>query len=145
MKIAVTGSDGFIGRYLADYFKPIESEFDSEVVIHCLGRVPREGIEIKEFVESNIMKTIELVSRFKGRKIIYLSSMSVYDSTPYGVSKLMGELCVDEFKGEKIILRIPKIVEQDVPAAFIVNGGLHVAVTKPMGLKNLAEYIKGVL
>lgn len=127
MKISVTGDKGFIGAYLAEYFKPVNTnEYDSDVVIHCLGKKPADGVKAKEYVESNINKTIELVSLFSGKKIIYLSSMSIYDTTMYGVSKLMGELCLNEFKGEKIVLRIPKIVTEDIPAAFIVKDNMHI-------------------
>jgi nucleoside-diphosphate-sugar epimerase len=120
-KIGITGADGFIGGYLKTCFDGIKiggnllarAKIDNfHTIIHCAGRMPFEGVRNVNFIGDNIFATERLVwlaNRAKVKRIIYLSTMAIYTLKMYGLSKLVGEECLSEFKGEKIIFRLPRV------------------------------------
>jgi len=119
-----------------------------DVIIHLAARIPKgPKIDPTDFYNCNIAGTFNLLNagRQSGlKKFIYASSMAVYglpqrvpldESHPtnpfnqYGLSKLIGELCCQMFKGEFkiLVLRLSSVY--------------GVGVTEPKATRIFAEQV----
>lgn len=157
MKIFITGSRGYIGSYLCKHFKkgtirvirdngPLSHLLklpDCDVIIHAAGRKPHDGVSVSEFAYDNILATEHLRRIAEGKPIVYLSTMAVYTLKPYGLSKLMGEECLANYRGKKAILRLPRIVNEKVDSCqFLRHKDMFIAVNEMIGLEQLADFIE---
>ena len=114
MRILITGSKGFIGRYLvshlADYeitelAKRLEDDIEpyfknQDVVIHLAAKLSKHTPE--EIYKVNVQGT-EKVARLSlkyGCKLINISSICVHDDSPYGHSKAQAEKVVERYVDE---------------------------------------------
>jgi len=103
-RIVITGGKGYISALLFDYLRQCgytdiqrisirEDNFeipDSDVLIHIAGIVPGKEQSEDDFYTINYMKTVRLVDQacmLKYKKIIYLSSMSIYNNNNQRKSK----------------------------------------------------------
>ena len=122
--LLITGSNGYIGSFLVKYFSDkykVISFMENmnqalsipkcDVIIHCAGRIPREGMDIMEFVRDNVEASRNLADIAKGIPIIYISTMAVYSMHAHGVSRLLGEYILKEYHGKTKVLRLPRIVD----------------------------------
>lgn len=108
MKILITGSSGFLGKYLVDNLKsnnqvftlsksdsdfnfdlslqiPFFNDENFDLVIHAAGkahRIPRNKLEIQSFYDTNFQGTVNLLKAFNVNnmpcKILFISTVSVY-------------------------------------------------------------------
>lgn len=112
MRILITGSRGFIGRYLVERLKNHSVyEFDKDdelpktgvdIVFHLASKVnafqsvtePMEGMENIELT----YRILEWMRQTKTKNIIFTSSREVYSmANPYGVSKKCSELVIENY------------------------------------------------
>ena len=122
--VLITGSAGYLGSFLVKYFQKRCNTiaFDEninhalslpkcDVIIHCAGRIPRNGMDIMEFVRDNIDASRNLADIGKGTPIIFISTMAVYSHHAYGISRLLGEYILKEYHRQTKVLRLPRIVD----------------------------------
>lgn len=134
IKVLVTGSDGYIGKYIANrldkegYFviygnRRLWLSGNADYIVHCAGCRPRPGVTIEDYINGNINYTrliINYAERGGTKKLIYLSSDVVvhpdeYKWPGYSTTKLIGELLMEGRKFKVNILRLPKIaVDSDL-------------------------------
>lgn len=134
MKIAITGSDGFLGSHLRlslekdidliDFDKTKHSLFRSEtlksflndvdVVVHLAGANKDDNYGL---FKTNVMGTAGLLEGMKqfspNARIVFSSSFQAYEDSAYGISKKLAEDVVKSFSKfygiKSIILRISNI------------------------------------
>ena len=122
--LLITGAEGYIGSFLVKYFQkkykviPFTENINDalslpkcDVIIHCAGRIPRDGMEIMEFVRDNVEASHNLAIIAKGTPIIFISTMAVYSHHAYGISRLLGEYILKEYHRQTKVLRLPRIVD----------------------------------
>lgn len=125
IKIGITGSDGFIGKYLADVLKRRKniklSYFDlpkndlfnlasverfvagQDVIIHAAAVNRGKNFEI---IAGSVAATYNLISAVKKSKtnkktkVIFLSSTQSETDTIYGLSKKLAEIMLQDFSQE---------------------------------------------
>ena len=145
--VLITGAAGNIGSFLVKYFDrkckviPFTENLNEalslprcDVIIHCAGRIPREGMDIMEFVRDNVEASHNLAIIAKGTPIIFISTMAVYTHKAYGCSRLLGEYILKEYHGNTKVLRLPRVVD-----------GLTEDEDTVMGLENVASKIEGMI
>jgi len=131
IKVLVTGSNGFIGKYVA---KRLEQEGyfviygnrrlwlsgNVEYIVHCAGCRPRLGVTIEDYINGNINYTRLIVKYAEAggtKKVIYLSSEAAahpadYKWPGYSTTKYLGELLMQGRKFKTEILRLGKITTE---------------------------------
>lgn len=145
--LLITGSSGYIGSFLVKHFQEkykviafIENINQAlslpkcDVIIHCAGRIPREGMDIMEFVWDNVEASRQLSILARDIPIIFISTMAVYTHKAYGCSRLLGEYILKEYHGNTKVLRLPRVVD-----------GLTEDEDTVMGLENVARKIEGMI
>lgn len=154
--VLVTGGTGYIGSYLITYlikkgidvaalFKRIETVdylIPANIIINCAGRKPGKKVKITNYINDNIVAVEHLVRHSPGCRIIHLSSMSIYSMSQYGATKLISEQIISEKTKGSIIIRLPKIIEENIDCQFVQNEHkIYIASSPVMGIDNLAEFI----
>ena len=102
MKILLTGSNGFIGNHIKNYFKnkheiyapsrkeldlskEINTDFIPDVIIHSAGnaitRYSKDNVD--KYISDNIIATKNLLEKFNNCKFIFLSTILVYENKMY--------------------------------------------------------------
>lgn len=128
MKIVVTGHKGFIGSYLysaldnaigidiKDGNDILSCELpDADVVFHLAAqsKVVNSVEDPMHDAKVNILGTIRIAERYKNAKIIYTSSAGAIQekiSSPYGLSKRVGEEYLNLLHKNAVICRLPNVV-----------------------------------
>lgn len=145
--ILITGSSGYVGSFLLKYFKdkckviPFTENLNEalslpkcDIIIHCAGRIPKEGMDIMEFVWDNVNASRELATLARGIPIIFISTMAVYTHHAYGCSRLLGEYILKEYHGNTRVLRLPRIVD-----------GLTEDEDTAIGMENVCKKIEAMI
>ena len=150
MKILITGSRGYVGKYLVSYLDAKghdviahtadlnQEEYlpESDVIINCAAKKRNDCIYCKGkkdppidiLIYSNVV-ACGCLARIAKAPIVHLSSVAVYDmNRAYGVTKLLGEHIMREC-GAKII-RLPRVVDGRTEEKDIV-----------IGLENIGELV----
>ena len=132
MNILITGSNGFIGKNLINYFKSYTNhniyEFSKnddlndlenlisniDVVFHFAGINKAEEKILFEKVNVSFTKKIcKIIKKNPNLSLFYASSIQIKLNNNYGKSKMRGEqVCLDlknKFKNKVYILRLPGI------------------------------------
>ena len=100
-KILVIGETGFIGSKLmkklkSKKYKPFGFSRKFDILVHLAAKLPDSRSEAYEYFMINCMgllNALEFARRNKVKIVIFTSSASVYSpDTPYGLSKLTGEM-----------------------------------------------------
>ena len=126
--ITITGSRGFIGTGLRAKFGRLYDEVDSSLGMDCKDIVNRTGTLIHlaasisdtesyknpaKYIDNNLKNLALLLTRNKFDKVIFPSSVTVYDDngnlnpkTVYGITKLAGEHLIKAYTDNYWILRI---------------------------------------
>jgi len=130
-KVLVTGSNGFIGKYVA---MRLEQEGylviygnrrlwlagNVEYIIHCAGCKPRPGVTIEDYINGNVNYTrliINYAERGGTKKVIYISSQAAahpddYKWPGYSTTKYLAELLMQNRKFKAEILRPGRITTE---------------------------------
>lgn len=105
-----------------NYFEPVD------VIVHTAAQTPKEGITLDDYISSNICgtkKIIEYAQKYNVRKIIYISSISIYgdicedvidedtsiiNPNYYGLTKYIAECLLNESNLDCVSLRLPGIL-----------------------------------
>ena len=159
MKVLITGSKGYIGRYLVEYLTNVgygvlnyPTDLNSvnslpmcDIIVNCAAKKrhgcvnctePKE-ITIDSLIYSNVT-TCQSLARLAKVPIIHLSSVASYDmNRAYGVTKLLGEHIMREC-GAKII-RLPKVVDGRTDENDIVIGLVNVGEMIDEAIKNTRQ------
>jgi len=114
MRILVTGSRGFIGRYLMGHLanhevteldKKLEDDIEpyfknQDLVIHLAAKLSKHSPE--EIYRVNVDGTgkVARLSLKYGCKLLNISSISMHDDSPYGRSKALAEKKVEKYVDE---------------------------------------------
>jgi nucleoside-diphosphate-sugar epimerase len=128
-----------------------------DVLIHCASKIPNDKINKKNF-KSNIKMTnnlLKLCKQFKCKRIIYLSTMSVYGEIKskivyenlkpknidlYGLSKRISENKILSFakKNSSVatVFRLPGIVGKDSKYNFLSNTLNKIKNNQPITISN---------
>jgi len=105
MKILLTGSEGFIGKHLAEKLKEhtiiridrklnneimdvvLDTKFD--VIIHCAAQtsLPLSKEDPIKDAEDNILATIHLLKNYKYKKFVYISTAAIYPDSKDPISE----------------------------------------------------------
>jgi len=126
--LTITGSRGFIGSNLRKILRLSYEEVDLSLGISCKDVVGRFGTLLhlaaykreeesfwnpEKYIDNNISDLARLLSRNNFSRVIFASSMAVYDSNGdleplsiYGITKLAGEKLVKTYCSTYWILRI---------------------------------------
>ena len=157
MKILVCGAQGFIGSYLFEYLskqKQVEVKGEDietdklqdiarygypapqyDIIINCAA----ELFNIEDMIYTNVLGVDNLARYCKNRnvKLIHFSTVSIYGSSYYGLSKKMGEDIIRFWDSpDWVILRMTNVYQPkgkgDSPACRFSRGeteifgnGLH--------------------
>lgn len=144
VKILVTGSDGLIGKFIANRLEEqgylviygnrrLWLSGSIDYVVHCAGCRPHPGVTIDEYVDDNIDYTrmiIRYAERGRAKKVIYLSTdvafhPDEYKWPGYATTKYLGELLMEGRKFKVNILRLPKI-ETNPDLEFVAQNILEI-------------------
>jgi nucleoside-diphosphate-sugar epimerase len=128
-----------------------------DVLIHCASKIPNDKINKKNF-KANIKMTnnlLKLCKQFKCKRIIYLSTMSVYGEIKskivyenlkpknidlYGLSKKISENKILSFAKDNFsvatIFRLPGIVGKDSKYNFLSNTLNKIKNNQPITISN---------
>jgi nucleoside-diphosphate-sugar epimerase len=128
-----------------------------DVLIHCASKIPNDKINKKNF-KANIKMTnnlLKLCKQFKCKRIIYLSTMSVYGEIKskivyenlkpknidlYGLSKRISENKILSFAKDNFfvatIFRLPGIVGKDSKYNFLSNTLNKIKNNQPITISN---------
>jgi len=128
-----------------------------DVLIHCASKIPNDKINKKNF-KVNIKMTnnlLKLCKQFKCKRIIYLSTMSVYGEIKskivyenlkpknidlYGLSKRISENKILSFAKDNFsvatIFRLPGIVGKDSKYNFLSNTLNKIKSNQPITISN---------
>jgi len=128
LKVLVTGSDGFIGRYIArrleqeGYFviygnRRLWLSGSADYIVHCAGCKPRPGVTIEDYINGNVNYTrliINYAEQGDTKKVIYISSKvaehpDTYKWPGYSTTKYLAELLLQGRKFKAEILRPGRI------------------------------------
>ena len=137
-----------------------------DVLIHCASKIPNDKINKKNF-KANIKMTnnlLKLCKKFKCKRIIYLSTMSVYGEIKskivyenlkpknidlYGLSKRISENKILSFAKENFsvatIFRLPGIVGKDSKYNFLSNTLNKIKNNQPITISNLNDNFNNVV
>lgn len=116
MKIALTGRGAFASAFTRQFPASIASlregasYDDADVIIHNAAKI--NCVDDDDAFQANVVPTEQLLAQAKGKKIIYLSSMTVEDDsidTPYSRSKEYCEELIAEFAPSATIIRFSSI------------------------------------
>ncbi|WP_289037848.1 NAD(P)-dependent oxidoreductase [uncultured Zobellia sp.] len=160
MNILITGINGFLGRRILHFFKNSysikgigtksqkiedvevfssknldEISFTPDYIIMCHAAIS-SGIEkasIKDLFEVNVNLTKQILEKFEDSRIIYISSVSVYQDSKkvilenseiypkssYAISKFWAEQIVHNYKNS-IILRVASMYGENMKANTII-------------------------
>lgn len=114
----------------ADLRQPIPDSILAGVdaVVHCAGQSQASNRTVSTNLDDNVASTRNLVEFASARgcqRFIYLSSLSVYGTirndevveglpivnpSPYGISKLLGELLLSECSMQSLSIRLPSVI-----------------------------------
>jgi nucleoside-diphosphate-sugar epimerase len=141
----------------ADLEKNIKFNNYFDVLIHCASKIPNDKINKKNF-KANIKMTnnlLKLCKQFKCKRIIYLSTMSVYGEIKskivyenlkpknidlYGLSKRISENKILSFAKDYFsvatIFRLPGIVGKDSKYNFLSNTLNKIKNNQPITISN---------
>jgi nucleoside-diphosphate-sugar epimerase len=137
-----------------------------DVLIHCASKIPNDKINKKNF-KANIKMTnnlLKLCKQFKCKRIIYLSTMSVYGEIKskivyenlkpknidlYGLSKRISENKILSFAKDNFsvatIFRLPGIVGKDSKYNFLSNTLNKIKNNQPTTISNLNGKFNNVI
>lgn len=137
-----------------------------DVLIHCASKIPNDKINKKNF-KANIKMTnnlLKLCKQFKCKRIIYLSTMSVYGEIKskivyenlkpknidlYGLSKRISENKILSFAKDNFsvatIFRLPGIVGKDSKYNFLSNTLNKIKNNQPTTISNLNDKFNNVV
>jgi nucleoside-diphosphate-sugar epimerase len=137
-----------------------------DVLIHCASKIPNDKINKKNF-KANIKMTnnlLKLCKQFKCKRIIYLSTMSVYGEIKskivyenlkpknvdlYGMSKRISENKILSFAKDNFsvatIFRLPGIVGKDSKYNFLSNTLNKIKNNQPTTISNLNGKFNNVI
>ena len=155
MRIAVTGANGYVGSRIAAYLKKHATVVeltrkngfvlgekidlrDIDVLMHC-------AYDFKDH-EKNIKGSLDLFKAAKGKKIIFISSMSAFDGckSQYGKAKLAVEKrakgitiirpgLVYDKNAESIIGKLRKVVKLPIVPLIGGNQKLYLVHSQDLG------------
>ena len=150
----------------ADLEKKIKFNNYFDVLIHCASKIPNDKINKKNF-KANIKMTnniLKLCKKFKCKRIIYLSTMSVYGEIKskiiyenlkpkninlYGLSKRISENKILSFakKNSSVatVFRLPGIVGKDSKYNFLSNTLSKIKNNQPITISNLNDKFNNVV
>jgi nucleoside-diphosphate-sugar epimerase len=150
----------------ADLEKKIKFNNYFDVLIHCASKIPNDKINKKNF-KANIKMTnnlLKLCKKFKCKRIIYLSTMSVYGKIKskivyenlkpknidlYGLSKKISENKILSFAKKNFsvatVFRLPGIVGKDSKYNFLSNTLNKIKNNQPITISNLNDKFNNVV
>ena len=137
-----------------------------DVLIHCASKIPNDKINKKNF-KVNIKMTnnlLKLCKKFKCKRIIYLSTMSVYGEIKskivyenlkpknidlYGLSKRISENKILSFAKDNssiaTVFRLPGIVGKDSKYNFLSNTLNKIKNNQPITISNTNNKFNNVV
>jgi nucleoside-diphosphate-sugar epimerase len=137
-----------------------------DVLIHCASKIPNDKINKKNF-KVNIKMTnnlLKLCKKFKCKRIIYLSTMSVYGEIKnqivyenlkpknidlYGLSKRISENKILSFAKDNFsiatVFRLPGIVGKDSKYNFLSNTLNKIKNNQPITISNINNKFNNVV
>lgn len=141
-----------------------------DAIVHAAARSPRTGVAVDSFVRDNLLATSRVAdyALAKGCPLVFLSGISVYgrveagyvdestpimDPGPYGMSKRMCELLLEERSQRglsALILRLPGILGPGAQTPWLASvlrqlrAGAPIPVYEPQGLFNNAIHVNDV-
>ena len=133
MKILITGYKGFIGSKLYEALEKEGHEMfgldiknspeenilqcsfpDVDVVYHLAAQTSVIDSMTTPYKDAmnNILGTIEVARSYQERRIIYTTSAAALNpESPYGISKLTGEMYINHLCIDSVIIRLPNIYD----------------------------------
>ncbi|MEH6769958.1 NAD(P)-dependent oxidoreductase [Maribacter arcticus] len=168
MNILITGINGFLGSYVYKHFKNgnvikgiarssnklgdveiyssdqlLKINFVPDVVIMCHAAVSsgNDSVLNNQLYDSNVAFTKSVSDKFKSSKLIYLSTVSIYDNTQlikenskinpkseYAISKLWGENIILNYE-KAIVLRISSMYGNGMKENTIIPNYINQALS----------------
>lgn len=124
----------------SDLSKGLQFNESVDVIVHAAAQSPAPGIMINDFIKSNIDSVNNIVSyakRMNVKKIIYLSSVSIYGEVSglvvdedtaivnpniYGMTKYIGEKLLRESSDISVIaIRLPGVLGKGASTPWLAN------------------------
>ena len=156
MKVLVTGTNSGLGSWLAKQFKNCDkfvrgnsvsdyiqkdtapdgsgySFIRYDYIIHCAGSVQHSNwSNVKpDLFEDNVFLTRDLIS-IPHKKFIFISSIDEAKNSPYGVTKRLSEIIVEELCDDYLILRPSALLGKEMKKNTFqkIVAGEDIALTK---------------
>jgi len=156
-KIKILGEKGFIGSNLTillkDSFEIVDNFEEADVIINCVGRIPKKNVTFTDYFNSNVIYVRDLIDKCwdNHKPLIHLSTKAIdFIDAPieYTKTKEMGDFLIKESTIDWIILKLPHVYggeDYNGPLLGMQKIIDYAFITEAVQIGNLASTIKKLI